>query len=569
MKKEFLFYSKANTLETLQNISDLIIAPVFKIEHLAWKQNREKCINEFDFFYHQYVISSKYALSINTEKYAVRSSCLKEDSTETSGAGAYLSLLNIPKEQKTLVCAIDKVFASYPEYNEKDQVLIQPMINAVLSGVITTKVIADGAPYYTINYDDKSGKTDTITSGIGVSKTVYIYRNATKRDFDSERLYSIFCFAKQVEKFCLSEQLDIEFCIDVYGKIFLLQVRPLCMQKGWDQCRDIDVAQNIQFITNFLYSKMKPQLHLYGKSTILGCMPDWNPTEMIGVTPKPLAISLYRYFITQRIWSKAREMMGYKALPPHELMVLLANRPYIDVRLSFNSFLPENLSDNICEKLVNAYFSSCLDENPQFHDKIEFEVAFTAMNFSFEEDFTKLYFDVLSEEEKKEFKKKLSEMTSRCMDLSYKETGFFSYKNTMTWSLEAINTLRLNQQNRTNDLIIEQLSKEEVLSYIALLADECKELGTLAFSIIARHAFIAESLLRSAIKKGAITKERVNEFKYSIKTVSGIMSEDFQKVQAGLLSTKQFLKDYGHLRPSTYDILSSTYANRKEIFEAQ
>ena len=33
------------------------------------------------------------------------------------------------------------------------------------SGVIFTKNISNGAPYY-INYDDLSGKTDTVTSGV-------------------------------------------------------------------------------------------------------------------------------------------------------------------------------------------------------------------------------------------------------------------------------------------------------------------------------------------------------------------------------------------------------------------
>ena len=34
------------------------------------------------------------------------------------------------------------------------------------SGVIFTKNISNGAPYYIINYDDLSGKTDTVTSGV-------------------------------------------------------------------------------------------------------------------------------------------------------------------------------------------------------------------------------------------------------------------------------------------------------------------------------------------------------------------------------------------------------------------
>ncbi len=39
--------------------------------------------------------------------------------------------------------------------------------NILLSGVVFTKDINTGAPYYVINYDDISGLKDTVTSGSG------------------------------------------------------------------------------------------------------------------------------------------------------------------------------------------------------------------------------------------------------------------------------------------------------------------------------------------------------------------------------------------------------------------
>ena len=41
-------------------------------------------------------------------------------------------------------------------------------------------------------------------------------------------------------------------------------------------------------------------------------MTDWNPAEIIGTNPKPLALSLYKYLITDKNWSLARKKMGYK-----------------------------------------------------------------------------------------------------------------------------------------------------------------------------------------------------------------------------------------------------------------
>ena len=46
------------------------------------------------------------------------------------------------------------------------------------SGVIFTKDIETGTDYYVINYDDITGKTNTVTSGLGIysNRVLYIYK---------------------------------------------------------------------------------------------------------------------------------------------------------------------------------------------------------------------------------------------------------------------------------------------------------------------------------------------------------------------------------------------------------
>ena len=43
--------------------------------------------------------------------------------------------------------------------------------------------------------------------------------------------------------------------------------------------------------------------NLLGNKTYFGVMPDWNPAEIIGIKPKPLALSLYQELITNFIWA--------------------------------------------------------------------------------------------------------------------------------------------------------------------------------------------------------------------------------------------------------------------------
>ena len=114
---------------------------------------------------------------------------------------------------------------------------------------------------------------------------------------------------------------------------------------------------------------------LAGDGTIFGLMPDWNPAEIIGVKPKPLALSLYRELVTDSIWAHQRHNYGYRDLRSFPLLVSFLGNPYIDVRVSFNSFIPDDLSDELATKLSNHYLEQ-LRHEPAYHDKVEFQILF-------------------------------------------------------------------------------------------------------------------------------------------------------------------------------------------------
>ena len=65
-------------------------------------------------------------------------------------------------------------------------------------------------------------------------------------------------------------------------------------------------------------------------------MSDWNPAEMIGDKPSPLAISLYRELFTKY---GERMAYGYKNVFPNPLLFSFAGSPYIDLRTDIASFL--------------------------------------------------------------------------------------------------------------------------------------------------------------------------------------------------------------------------------------
>ena len=179
---------------------------------------------------------------------------------------------------------------------------------------------------------------------------------------------------------------DIEFGLDRTGKLYLFQVRRMARARHWHPVTERRVARQLEFVERFVQECSLPREGVVGERTILAIMPDWNPAELIGTTPQPLSSSLYRTLITRSTWREARAEMGYQELGDGELMYLINSHPYIDVRMSFNSFLPEGLDRDTGGKLVSAWMNR-LESCPELHDKIEFDIVPTCLDFCFEHDF--------------------------------------------------------------------------------------------------------------------------------------------------------------------------------------
>ena len=147
-----------------------------------------------------------------------------------------------------------------------------------------------------------------------------------------------------------------------------------------------------------------------GNDTAFGRMPDWNPAEMIGINPRPLAYSLYKELITDSVWSKNRKSLGFRDVTSNPLMKLFLGKPYIDMRVDFNSWIPSSLKSKTGEKLVNYYMEK-LKSNLNNHDKLEFHIVFTCYTFSTEKKLKKIPNKYLSKKEIKNLSTSLKEIT--------------------------------------------------------------------------------------------------------------------------------------------------------------
>ena len=524
--KKYNFFDKATTLQKLK-ISTAIIPNILSFKVDDYEKNKK---------YYLKKIEKKF------KNVAIRSSNFSEDNNKTSAAGKFLSILNTKaNENKKIDHNINQVINSYKKFkNKKNKILIQEMVkNIKFSGVATSCVKEDKSPYYVINISRSSDST-IITSGKDTNnETYYIYENCKIRI--NKNLSKIKKLIDELRGKFKEDLLDVEFALDKKDQLFLLQVRKLIIKKNKDHFdKDKFFKKHLDKLSKKITKIKKRNYALLGNTTYFGVMPDWNPAEIIGRRPSPLALSLYKELITDNIWTLQRKDYGYRNLENHGLLSSFFGMPYVDIRVDFNSWVPSNLNDKISEKLVNYYLKK-LKNNPHLHDKIEFKIAITCFTFSIQKRIDELPNKIFSKKEKKEIL------------LSLKNINFNSYK-------EIKNTpLRLVELEKRIKKISN--SKTYNLDKIYWLIEDCKKFGTLPFAGMARCGFVAIELINSLVEEKVISQTEKRKFLKSINTVASDLSLDISKK-----SKKKFLKEYGHLRPNTYDIDTSNYRDGYKIY---
>lgn len=526
------FGTKAETLERIAGVVSLArVLPQVLLTVDNWMSDRTACLEE---------VRQKGWFK---RPLAVRSSAIGEDSSASSLAGHYQSVLGVVGEEN-IVSAIDKVVRSYGDRRAGDHVFIQPMLeNVAMSGVAFSKDPNTGAPYIVINYDDTKKSTTSITSGRSKEdKTFYCYKHSTV-DFPGP-LGKVVSLVREIEKIFGMDAIDIEFAVAGDGTVYLLQVRPLAMA-AVKQGVDVDAhGKALKDIHGRLQKLGERHPYLCGSRTVYGVMPDWNPAEMIGIRPRPLALSLYKELITDNIWAYQRDNYGYRNLRSFPLLVSLCGLPYIDVRVSFNSFIPRDIDPDLAHKLVNRYIEHLL-EMPGCHDKVEFEIVYSCYTFDLPKRLDRLRAKEFSEDECHRLEESLRDLTNRII---HGERGLWRQDTEKVRGLES----------RIASIM---MSDVDCVSKIYWLIEDCKRYGTLPFAGLARAAFIAVQMLKSLISVGIMTHNDYEAFMGNLDAVSSQMSRDLS-----LLPREDFLKRYGHLRPGTYDILSPSYDEAPDVY---
>jgi len=530
-RKVVQFGTKAETLERLAPLlRSAVILPQVRFSVAEWRSDPQGVLER--------ISKSQWG----SEALIVRSSAKCEDSSSESQAGKFTSVAGV-EGVAAIAPAVERVIASYAgNDSQDDQVFVQPMLDEVaMAGVAVTREPHGGGPYFVLNYDDFSGRSDLVTSGAAGKLKTFICLKSHREGIPSQ-LLPVLDLLQELESLLGSDGIDVEFAVDKNGALYLLQVRPLAHNQPLTDAEatneaTTEIAQKVALLT-------KPHPYLHGNRSVFGVMPDWNPAEIVGLKPRPLALSLYRELITDSIWAYQRDNYGYKNLRSFPLLVSFHGLPYIDVRVSFNSFIPGDTKPELAERLANYYIERLL-EQPTLHDKVEFEIIFSCYTLDLPERLQALTKHGFSGDDIADITGLLRNLTNKIIN---NQNGLWRHdREKVDRLVERLPTIR--------DAPLDKISR------VYWLLEDCKRYGTLPFAGLARAGFIATQFLNSLVATGVLDRAGHAAFMSDLETVGSQIGRDFAH------QTKDdFLARYGHLRPGTYDILSPRYDEAPDLY---
>ena len=474
----------------------------------------------------------------------VRSSSHLEDTPGASEAGRFPTVPNC-RGVSALRQAFDTVAGALEDH---DQIFVQPQImNLGASGVLFTREPSGGGRYAILSLSRDPKRADRVTAGGPGAVETYYLHDSGPPPTDPE-IARCLALARELAELLCEDALDIEWAIDGAGELYLLQARPLTVNDP-EPVPPEEEARAVSRLATRIAGRSAPHPDLRGGPALFGSMPDWNPAEILGARPRPLAFSLYRELVTDGIWAYQRSNYGYRNLRGHPLVVSFGGLPYVDVRLSLHSFLPAELPDALAGRLVEE-FSRRLIAAPELHDKVEFEIVHACATCRTDLELEPLGQRGFDATERGLFAAALRRLTNR---LSAGPGALFRR-----------DVARIEELERRAGCFEQQTRKLDPLARIHHLLEDIARYGTLPFAGIARAAFVAVQQLDSLVKAGLFTSGDKQRFLRSLHTVGSRFEQDLAS-----LPREDLLERYGHLRPGTYEITSPRYDEEPARFLAR
>lgn len=465
--------SKAELLHSIAPSLRLACVPYGRIvERHRWQHAREATLAEF-------------IRGLKGQPAAVRSSHPQEDRIGRSQAGRFLTRLDV--EPDAIGDAVDAVFASYGEADPGDQVLLQRSLGPVDAALVAcTRAPPEGADYVSVSIAHGQS-TRAVTDGSAAADTWYVAAEASPDKLPAP-VAAALAVVREVQAY-MPSAVDFELELAwMRSRIWLLQVRPIALPA----CDGVSATRRKRRAV----AAMLARLGCSG-TPLLGLMPDWNPAELLGEHPRPLALSLFQSLIGDGAWWQARCSLGYARPLRPRLLCPLAGRPYVDNAASLSSFIPGGLPPAVTRRLLKGW-TGYLASHRHLHDRVEFDVAVTALEFDLRQ---RLAFAGVDRSDADLLSEALRPITLRCLD----HRRVASLLSAFEAFGEGLRHARVDP--------------------LWIRVGRVRERLAIPFATAARCDFAAQALLRSAVRRGALAAERLEALLCSAGSTAGRLAE--------------------------------------------
>lgn len=530
-----MLHTKAKTLRHLRDASPqtFLVDPLEVFSVAEWETSTSDVLSRLNNAFKGTVV-------------IVRSSAAVEDIDPRLPPGLFHSQLGVCADDTTAIAAaITAVIQSYACHETtwadlgQNEVLVQrQVVKPRLSGIADTGT--PGGLYIQVEYDDESARTDTVTAG-GYTRRIDLLREGFALPQPWGQIRDALLEAEQILS---NPGLLIEFALDNEGRVHVFQakLRPMFLDKPVNQ----DACELAHKLLATTYEILERQ-------DSWSDMADWNPAEMLGDRPRPMTASLYQRVVTNAAWLQGRVALGYRDVGPGPLVKLLAEKPYVNLRMSFLSLTPATLDSALANRIVEDRIQA-LQERPELHDKVELDLLLTTPDVAGLNCFQHLVERGFDVNEVREFQKHLGQLTSAAIAHydAYCREDAETTAAVVTWCRSARSAFL------DEDLNGMLLFAERALS-------KCANEGVGPFSRQARLAFMARDMLGQFVSAGVLEQSWLDQWWRHLETVALDVSNAIRQVAAGEITRAQFNAEFGHLRARTYDIRCPRYDQIGEL----
>src|SRR3989344_5682073 len=476
----------------------------------------------------QTTIIQEFLRTYRKETVAVRSSASHEDSVSASFAGMYATKLHVTANLHDIQAAVEEVRASSTSKKEVVShytghrsvaltdnymsVIIQEMIDADTSGVIFSHDLSKADGYYTVSVS--SGVGETIVGGNANGTLIRIARGVKPSDIRDAQIQQLVIAMKAIERQFRSSSLDVEFAFR-NGILYILQCRHITtVQTTWEATHEEELLRHIESLNTSIASRFH--------GDVLGDMIDINPVELLGVSPTPLDISLFKYLFADSIVEQVRRDMGYDPLDTG-LLRIVAGKPYASMRATAFSFRPLGIPDQVYERMVRVY-RDALAENTSLQNRVEFDLYAMSCGDKLEKIMRRAH---LSDEEMCAVRDAFLRIDTVFSKVSAEQaTTFDSFAS--------------DYEQRT--ALIDDAPLSTILEHVAR--------GTEMFVRVARLAFYWKNRFEELHRDVNLNELIAGP----IQAINGQLQFDLVACREGKTSREELVRRYGHLRPGQFSV---------------